>query len=185
MKRIILGITGTLGAGKDSSALYLVKQKGFIFHSLSDILREELRKKNKKATLENLISLGNELRIKNGHGVLAKMVLKEVIDKQESKAVVVSIRHPEEVKTLKKDGGFYLLNIQSPLETRYRRIKQRGTERDKVSFEEFKKQERIQLKGQGGEANLAACLEMADFNIDNSGAFEDLHKTLNQIIAQI
>ena len=41
---IKIGVTGTLGSGKDTLAAYLVS-KGFEHISLSDLIREELKKK--------------------------------------------------------------------------------------------------------------------------------------------
>ena len=48
----ILGLTGRNAAGKGAVA-EILKQKSFIYHSLSDTLREELRNNGKKESLND------------------------------------------------------------------------------------------------------------------------------------
>src|SRR5678815_3787020 len=69
-----IGITGPNAAGKGEAAAYLV-QKGYAYHSLSDVLREDLELRGIPPTRENLIAIGNELRTLGGAGVLAERIL--------------------------------------------------------------------------------------------------------------
>ena len=48
---MIIGVTSTICAGKDSVADYLIK-KGFVHISFSDYLRAELKKQGKEITLQ-------------------------------------------------------------------------------------------------------------------------------------
>ena len=50
--RMIVGLTGTLGAGKDSVAEMLLEH-GFTYHSLSDIIRDQMKREGK--SLSHLI----------------------------------------------------------------------------------------------------------------------------------
>ncbi|MCH7760021.1 AAA family ATPase, partial [candidate division TA06 bacterium] len=59
--------------GKGEVANYL-KTKGFIYYSLSDVLREEATKKNIEHTRINMIKLGTELRQKNGPQYFAEKI---------------------------------------------------------------------------------------------------------------
>ncbi|MBI2107815.1 AAA family ATPase [Candidatus Woesearchaeota archaeon] len=68
---MIIGLTGKNASGKGEAAAYL-KKKGFEYHSLSDILREEATKRGIEHARENLINLGNELRSQFGPNYLAK-----------------------------------------------------------------------------------------------------------------
>ena len=43
---MIIGLTGKNGSGKGVVAAFL-KERGFIFHSLSDVIREEIKKQAK------------------------------------------------------------------------------------------------------------------------------------------
>ena len=90
---MIIGLTGPNASGKGEAANYL-KSKGFIYHSLSDILREEARNRKIELVRENLINLGNELRRKNGPSFLAQCVIKRLTKTENH--IVDSIRNPAE-----------------------------------------------------------------------------------------
>ncbi len=51
---MIIGLTGKNASGKGEVAQYL-KTRGFTFYSLSDVLREELKRKKKVISRNNLI----------------------------------------------------------------------------------------------------------------------------------
>ncbi|MBI2338979.1 MAG: AAA family ATPase, partial [Deltaproteobacteria bacterium] len=67
---MIIGLTGKNGSGKGEVAK-LLTSSGFIYYSLSDVLRDELKKQGKEVTRENLIEIGNRLRTEGGPSVLA------------------------------------------------------------------------------------------------------------------
>src|SRR3989338_7432320 len=95
---MIIGLTGKYAAGEGVVAEYF-KKKGFGIFSLSDVLREEAKKRKIKVTRANLIKLGNELRKKYGYGILSKRIIKKFKGEYN---VVDIIRHPSEIKELKK-----------------------------------------------------------------------------------
>lgn len=178
---MIIGITGTLAAGKDTIASYLQK-KGFVHHSLSDILREELKKQGIKENIDNLLALGNKLRQEFGPGILGKKTLEKIKKNKEKNATASSIRHPKEIEELKKAKNFILIAVDAPIKIRYKRIQKRKRIGDQVSFEKFKSQEKSQLKGNKTQVQLLKCIKMADYKIINNGTFEDLYKNIDKIL---
>jgi len=178
---MIIGVTGTMASGKDSVSDYL-KEKGFFHFSLSDAIRAECDKRGLPKDRDTLRNLGNELREKQGAGVLAKFAL-EAIEKSGAKnAVITSIRNPEEVKLLKKRGGFIFLAVDAPVELRYKRAKSRHREDDFVDFETFKKQEKMEMAGGPGKQNLGEVMAMADHILINDGTMENLRKKIDLIL---
>src|SRR3989338_119532 len=102
---MIIGLTGKNGSGKGEAAKFL-KERGFEYHSLSDALREEVKKQKKALSRENLIEAGNALRKAEGPGVLAKRILARLeIDRH---YVIDSIRHPSEVEVFRSRNSFIL-----------------------------------------------------------------------------
>jgi len=77
IKKMIIGLTGKNAAGKGEVANYLQK-KGFVYFSLSDVIREEATSRGLEHTRDNLIKLGNELRGKNGPQYLAEQINKKI-----------------------------------------------------------------------------------------------------------
>ena len=111
MSTIVLGLTGKNASGKGTVAEVL-KEHGFVYHSLSDSLRDELNLLGKKETRENLIEIGNKLRNTGGPGVLAdKLTSKLTLD---CNHIVDSIRNPFEVESLRESsrvGKFFLISV--------------------------------------------------------------------------
>ena len=88
------------GSGSNSVGDFLVEEKGFIWLSYSDILREELQKEGKEITRKAMQDLGNEIRERYGAGELSK----RLINKMEGgkNYVVGTIRNPAEIEELRK-----------------------------------------------------------------------------------
>ncbi|MCX6778311.1 MAG: dephospho-CoA kinase [Candidatus Micrarchaeota archaeon] len=146
---MIIGLTGTFGAGKGEVAKYL-KGKGFAYHSCSDVLREELKRRGVEENVDNLAELGNRIRMTHGDGELARRLLKTIRERGEKNSVVDSLRTPGEIEELRKAGDFHLIALDALPEIRYARIKLRNRPGDNVSYEKFLEQERSQLSGQLG-----------------------------------
>ena len=73
----IIGLTGRNAAGKGTVA-NLLKERSFEYHSLSDTLRNELRKRGVEESRDELISVGNELRSSGGSGILADLMIENI-----------------------------------------------------------------------------------------------------------
>ena len=178
--QLIIGLTGTLSAGKDTIADYLIN-KGLSHHSLSEALRQVMKKEGIPIKQPELTNFGNKLREERGHGYLVEQIKSQL----SNQAVVSSIRQPGEIQALKALGGFYLIFIDAPVEERFKRLEARGRDDDPKTLEEFKKIEKIQMTGSGGGSNLQKCREMSDFRINNSGTLEELYRQIEDILTKI
>src|SRR5687768_8058136 len=92
---MIIGLTGKNAAGKGEVAKFL-QERGFSFASLSDMLREELKRRRLSVTRDHLTRIGNELREKHGPAVLAERMLLTLNDSRNY--VIDSFRNPGEVE---------------------------------------------------------------------------------------
>ena len=121
---MIIGLTGRNASGKGEVAQYL-KERGFTFYSLSDVLRDELKRKKKTITRVNLIWLGNKLRDEKGPSVLADKIMDRLQD--DHHYVIDSFRNPEEVKAFRRtrEKDFVLLSVEASAKKRFERIKRR------------------------------------------------------------
>ena len=181
---IIIGITGTLGAGKGTVVEYLVKKKKFKHYSVSGFLKEELVKKGQKNDRINLQDIGNELRKKFGPDYITKK-LYEKAKKENVNAIIESIRNPKEAEFIKSHDGF-LFAVTADQKTRYQRIKSRAGEKDNVTYKEFVKQEERELQNSDPNAqNLPKCILMADYKFDNNSTIKCLYEKVEKIISKI
>ncbi len=173
----LIGLTGTNGAGKGEVAACLVK-KGYAYFSLSDEIREELRKKGKEITRDSLIALGNSLRRRYGADILARRVMKKI----KGKAVIDSIRNASEAAYLRGQGGFVLVAVDAPVELRYKRVKRRGRLESAATLEEFMAKEKKEMAGGKAEQQLGRVMAMADFTIFNDGSLASLRQKVEALL---
>jgi len=172
----LIGLTGTNGAGKGEVAEYF-KKRSYKYFSLSDLIREELKRSGKKPTRNNLIKIGNKLRKKFGADILARKVMKKI----KGKAIIDSIRNPQEVEYLRKQENFILLAVDAPPEVRYERVKKRGRDESASTLEEFIAKEEEEMAGSEMGQQLRQCMEMADRTIINDSTLKDLHRKLEKL----
>ncbi len=176
---MVIGLTGPNASGKGEAALY-IRSKGFIYHSLSDTLREKARERKIEPLRENLIKLGNELRGKFGSSYLAVQIKKDLLKKEDH--IVDSIRNPGEIAELRKLDNFVLIGIDAPVKLRYERSLKRKRPGDAETLEEFIKKEEKENKEEKNNQQLRRCLDMADTIIANDSTLEGLYRKIDEAI---
>ncbi|MBW2976798.1 AAA family ATPase [Candidatus Woesearchaeota archaeon] len=200
---MIIGLTGKNASGKGEAANYL-KSKGFVYYSLSDVLREEAAKRNLAPARDNLIELGNELRKKYGPGCLAQQInnkIKEQSEKSSIKTktklrginkknkkinfVVDSIRSPYEAKELMKNKDFILIGIDAPIETRFERLLKRNRLGDAKTLEGFRQQEQRENLKTSTNQQLDETFKLSEKVILNDGSLKQLHKYIDDLLLQL
>lgn len=182
---MFIGFTGPNAAGKGEAIRHLVDSHRFAAFSLSDILRSELKSRDKEINRDNLIAVGNELRSKEGPSVLAKMTAMKI--KNMPQAVIDSIRNPSEIEELKKSlKNFTLIGVNADIKTRYERARRRAREGEAfVSLEEFAKKEDKENTSDPNAQQLTRCFEMADIKIDNSAGVGELHAAIEKVLRDL
>lgn len=178
-----IGLTGYLATGKGVIA-NLLKEKGFSYASLSDVVREQATSQGLERTRENLIKVGNELRKEHEASYFAKKIVEKVNTENDKDWVIDGIRNPLEVKELQKLNMFYLIGISSSPETIVKRVLSR--KRDGDSMTEEKIIEKIDIeKGKGQPADgqqVEKCIDMSDYMIMNEGTVDDLKNKVEHFL---
>src|SRR5207302_9140570 len=124
---MIIGLTGKNASGKGEVAKFL-QTRGFHYFSLSDVLREELKRRHLAPSRDRLTRVGNELREKYGPSILAERIMKKLAESQNY--VVDSFRNPAEVEAFRQHPDYVLWAITAKPETRRKRIQARAREKD-------------------------------------------------------
>jgi dephospho-CoA kinase len=181
---MIIGLTGSFGAGKGAVAEYLVEEKGFAHYSARDFITKEIQKRNMPVTREAMIKVANDLRAQFGPGYIISELFKEA-QKHGGDAVVESLRAVAEVETLKELGGV-VIGIDAEPELRYKRMTSRGTETDHVSFERWKEQQEEETnENDPTKQNIFGALKASDNVIQNNGTLEELHKNVDEALNRL
>lgn len=166
---MIIGVAGPNAAGKGEVVGYLA-QRGFSGLSLSDILRETLRREGVSETRERMIEVGARLRAEHGPGVLASRTLEKL--RPDHAYAIDSIRHPGEVETLAGSGRrFALLWVDADPRVRFERLRERGRSGDPTRFEAFRELESRELASPDSAGQqLLAVKALADHAVHNDGS---------------
>ena len=176
---MIIGITGLDGSGKDMVTESL-GQNGFFRVSFSDILKEELKKRNLKVTKENLIETGNYLRTRFGRKILARLALQKVEDGENY--VFTSIRNPLEAKFLMSRHDFLLVNVQAPEKVRLRRLQIRKFDGDPTTLKELHQADKQESSNNPKKQQLHKVMKMAQVTINNDSSLEKLQQKVDKLL---
>jgi dCMP deaminase len=177
---MIIGLTGKNGSGKTEVSGYL-KNRGFEYYSLSDAIREEIRRRGQEITRDTLIETGNDLREKFGPGILAERMLSHL--EPDHNYVVDSIRNPHEVDVLKRRKDFLLLAVEADQAVRFERSRKRGRENATQSLAQFIEEETRELESSNpANQQLLATRQKADLMLANEGTIEELHRKLDEML---
>ncbi len=182
---IIVGITGTLGAGKGTIVDYLISHHGFKHFSVRGFLTEIIKARGLELNRDSMVLVANELRADHSPSYIAEQLLTQA-ELSGGNCIIESIRTVGEVTALRKKGGFYLFAVDADPQLRYERVVQRGSETDKVSYETFIENEQREMTSTDpNKQNLAACQALADFKFDNNHSFEELYKQVEDVLGNL
>lgn len=178
---MIIGITGTLGAGK-GTIVEILLEKGFAHYSVRDFLIEEIKKRGMEINRDSMVEVANDLRDKNGSSYIVEQ-LYERAKKFGGDCVIESIRSVGEAKLIKEKQGV-LFGVNADVKKRYERIIKRGSSTDSVSFEKFVEDEKREFENEDEtKGNLKKCLELTDFVFENNEGVEELKEKVNSIVS--
>ncbi len=182
----MVGITGTMGAGKGEVSRYLAQRYGFTPLFVRDAIKEALQARGLPVDRDHMRELANQLRAQHGADWFVRTLLDRARQQRLDRVIIDSIRAPAEAEAVREAGGI-ILAVDADRRLRYERVRARASETDQVSFEEFVRQEEAELTGAAGPnaQNLAAVMEDADVLLENDGSLDALHVKLDQLMAQL
>ena len=177
---MIIGLTGKNASGKGEVAKFL-QSRGFHYYSLSDELREELKRRHLTPTRDHLTRVGNELREKHGPSVLADRILGKLAESQNY--VVDSFRNPGEVEAFRRHPDYTLWAVTASPAIRFNRIKARAREKDPQTLAQFVAVEEREAKNADpNKQSIESCERLANQKIANNGSLAALQKQLTILL---
>ena len=182
---MIIGITGTDGAGKGTAVRYLVDQKGFAYYSSRSFILEFIEKEGLPTTRNQMRLTANALRKEHGNAFVIKQAFEKARVNGQENVVIESLRAVAEGEYLKEEGGI-LLAVDAEQKLRYARVQERRSESDQVTFEEFTAHEELEKNDPDPHGmQKGRVMEMADYTIMNDGTLAELHEQVEDFLARI
>jgi dephospho-CoA kinase len=182
---IVIGITGTLGAGKGTIVEFLKEHYGFNHYSVRDYLIEDIKQRNMTINRDSMTIVANDLRANHSPSYITDQLYLKAISKNKN-CIIESIRTPGEIISLKQKSSFYLFAVDADPKVRYERITLRKSDTDSIDFETFLANEAREMNtSDPNKQNLSKCIEMADFVFNNDGDIESLNNQVKEILTQI
>lgn len=162
---MVIGITGTLGAGKGVVAEYLTKHHKFTYFSIRNFYAAEVVKSGKMANRETISEAASLLKSQHGPNYALEQLF---ASNPKGNVVVESIRTKGEAEFLKQKGDA-LWAVTADIKTRYNRTLEhnRSTGSGAISFEQFQAQEE-------NDTSVAEVMSHATVVLDNGGTKEQL-----------
>jgi dephospho-CoA kinase len=182
---LIIGITGTLGAGKGTIVDFLTKEKGFAHFSVRAFIAAEIAARGMEINRDSMVIVANDLRKKNSPSYITDCLYEKALALGQN-SIIESIRTPGEIYSLRSKGGFFLFAVDADPLIRYERIKLRQSETDNITYQTFLDNEQREMESSDPNAqNIGKCMELADFKLWNNGTMEQLNRQVEEILMKI
>jgi dephospho-CoA kinase len=180
--KLIIGLIGEMGSGKDTVADYIGKKYKSQSISFSQPLRDILDRIYLPQSRKNMVALGTLLRKQFGNNLIAKTIIEEIGDSKAKIVCLPNVRLKEDITKLKKLDNFLLISIEAEPKTRYTRITKRSQNSDDKTktWKQFLTDSK--LLTEIGIKNLA---KKAQFNLDNNGNYRQLYVQIDEAMKQI
>jgi dephospho-CoA kinase len=182
---LIIGITGTLGAGKGTIVDYLVQEKGFVHFSVRGFITEEILRQGLPVNRDSMVSVANKLRADHSPSYIIDQ-LYELALLTGKNCIIESIRTPGEVESLREKGNFLLFAVDADPMLRYERIVIRNSETDRISLSTFIENEKREMQSNDpAKQNIGKCIEQSDQIFYNNSSVPDLYKEIELALIKL
>jgi dephospho-CoA kinase len=179
---MIIGITGTIGAGKGTIVEFLVSQKGFTHFSVRDFLCEEIERRGLPVNRDSMVVVANDLRAVFSPSYITDRLFECAVKSGEN-SIIESIRAVGEIDSLRKNKDFILFAVDADIRKRYERIRLRKSATDNIDFDTFVENEKREMTTTDPtKQNLSECIKKADYVFVNDKDIVDLQREVEKTL---
>lgn len=145
--KIIVGLLGETGSGKDTVAKYLKKKYGAKLMRFADPIKDTLSIYFDKLSKEDQAWLYLVFKNRFGEDILSKAMAKRLNDEKSQLIIINGVRMPSDYDFVKKYPDSQVLYITASEKTRWQRVTSRFEKSDdNISLEKFKELDRVETE---------------------------------------
>ena len=174
----LIGLMGTIGSGKTTASNYIVKRYKFKRIIMGNLVRAKARKMGLETTRENLLKVQKYYREKYGQEYFIHLALEKT--KKWKRALIDGVRVPADAIEIKKAKGKIIL-IDARPKLRFERLKRRKRKGYSKTFEEFKREEKLERKF----INFNVTLKYVDYRIENNTTKEKFYQNIDKLMKKL
>ncbi|MEM1646266.1 MAG: AAA family ATPase [Ignisphaera sp.] len=179
----MLLLAGLPGSGKTVFS-EIAKSIGVPVITLGDIIREEVTKRGLEPSLENILSVAQELRERYGREAIAILASNKISESLKHNCLVVvdGIRSLEEINYIKSltNAEILVVAVHASPKVRFARLLARGRTGDPKTWDEFVKRDLRELSW--GLGNVVA---LADEVIVNESSIEEFKSKVRDFLYKV
>ena len=180
---MIIWLTWRIAAGK-GVIVQILEEKWFTYHTISQIIRDEAKKKSISIKRKNLQDLWNKYREEYWNNIWIKKLI-EKIDWWWNH-IIDWIRNVWEIKELRKLNNFYLISVDADQETRFKRVLSRWKDSDPKDWNWFLSiDDRDFYENDPSWQQVGKCMKLADFSIENNWDLDSLKEKVESYFEKI
>jgi len=180
--RKVIGFVGEIGCGKWTAIDYLAAKYNATSFRYSAILRTILNSLFIPINRENLSKLSTNLRHNFGQDLFAKVIAENIKKTNTDIVVVDGIRRIEDIEHIKDLEGFKLIYVESDINIRFDRTKNRWENLDEknLTLEQFIANSKLET-----ETRIKELKNISHFVINNDWKIENLYKEIDKIMNEL
>ena len=184
MEKVVIGLIGTIGSGKDTVSDYLIKKHKFLEVSIGDLVREAAKSKKLKLTRDNLQHITKSYKKRYGSDYWSKKAVKKILRIKSNKIILNGIRSLSDLTFQKRafKKNFFLVLVDAKPSIRFERMRKRKRPGDPKTLSEFKRQEKNEYKLYG---NFEKTLKKADFKINNNYTVKETYNQTSKLLKKL
>ena len=139
MSKLVIGLAGSIGAGKGTAAAYLVRKYGADIFIFSGFLRQILKILHQEPSRTGIGILSKLLRDTYGADIFSRVAVHAIEESEHWIIVIDGVRRISDLDGIRENPNFKLLYIDADLQTRYERILSRAQNSgdSEKTFEQF------------------------------------------------
>lgn len=177
-KKTILGVIGTIGAGKDTAAEHISKKLNIQVFQISQPLKDIAKERGIEPKRENLIRIGSDLVKEKGPAFLAELSFKKI---DSNLGIITGIRVLEIIDWFRENTNFILLSISADPKIRFKRSIERGKLGEAETLEGFIINEQKENSPPNSQ-RLFECMKFADYTIENDGDLDSFYTKIDKFL---